>query len=83
MSGPKEVKDELGKKRNLERNEHILKAIDDLKQQLEAGEIVSASLYVRSKDGTSTTVRSYSENPEGEAGALLAMALDRLSFTRA
>jgi citrate lyase alpha subunit len=79
---PKAVQDELSAKRSRERNQTTIKNLQEAIRKLETGEALSVSIYMRLKNGDSTVIRSYSDTPEADAGELMAMAMDRVSFTR-
>jgi hypothetical protein len=79
---PKAIQDELGAKRSLERNQGTIKNLQEAIRMLETGEALSVSIYMRLKNGDSFVHRSYSDTPEADAGELMAMAMDRISFTR-
>lgn len=79
---PKAIQDELSAKRSRERNQGIIKNLQEAIRMLETGEALSVSIYIRLKNGDSSVTRSYSDTPEADAGELMAMAMDRISFTR-
>lgn len=78
-----DVINEVAAKKNVKRNPDFLKTLKMVLESFESGgELESALLYLRFKDGTTQTSRSYSEDPESDAAALLVMAFDRLGFSR-
>lgn len=72
---------DIAAKKIRKKNPDFIKALKMVLDSFETGgDVESALLYIRSKDGSIQTTRSYSDDPESDAAALLVMALTRLGI---